>query len=77
MAVIGDAWPLAGDALRERFGARLQGCDTPLLAGVLAEEASARAGEAVGPAAMRPAYVRRPDAVLLREQAGVPAPGAE
>ena len=74
VAVIGDAWPALGDPLRGRFGARLRGCEAPPLAGVLALEASARSDEAVGPAAVRPAYVRRPDAVLVREQAGLPVP---
>jgi hypothetical protein len=49
--------------------------DAPLLAAVLAREASRRADEAVGPAAVRPTYVRRPDAVLTRLQAGLPVAG--
>jgi hypothetical protein len=75
MAVIGDAWPGAGAPLRARFGERLHGCETPLLAAVLAREASRRADAAVGPAAVRPAYVRRPDCVVTREQAGLPVAG--
>ncbi len=75
LAVIGDGWPTHGDALRARFGERLHVCETPRLAGVLALEASRRAGEAVTPAAVRPAYVRRPDCVVTREQAGLPVAG--
>lgn len=77
VAVAGDAWPESGGALRAKVGADLVGVTIPPLAATLALQASARAGEAVGPAAVRPAYVRRPDAVLTRERAGLPAPGAD
>jgi tRNA threonylcarbamoyl adenosine modification protein YeaZ len=45
---------------------------TPLIAGAVARIASARAanGEAPPPHAIRPLYVRRPDAVLARERSG-------
>jgi tRNA threonylcarbamoyladenosine biosynthesis protein TsaB len=75
IAVTGDAWPGLEAPLQARFAGRLQGCETPLVAGVLAVHASAQPGLAVEPAAVRPAYVRRPDAVLLREQAGLPVAG--
>ncbi|WP_396627082.1 tRNA (adenosine(37)-N6)-threonylcarbamoyltransferase complex dimerization subunit type 1 TsaB [Luteitalea sp.] len=75
IVVLGDAWPGAAAPLIDTYGARLHPVDAPLLATVLAGEASRRAGEAVGPAALRPAYVRRPDAVLTRERAGLPVSG--
>lgn len=77
LAVIGDAWPDLGAALDVAFGQRLQPCALPPLAGVLAGEATRHAHEAVGPAAVRPLYVRRPDAVLAREQARVPVAGEQ
>ena len=75
IAVIGDGWPAAADPLIERFGARLVPVTAPLLAEVLARHAAARADEAIAPAAVRPAYVRRPDAVLTRLEAGLPVTG--
>lgn len=77
IAVVGDAWPEESAALVSAFGPQLVPCRTPPLAAVLAIEAGVRAGEAVTAAAVRPAYVRRPDAVITRELAGLPAPGAE
>jgi hypothetical protein len=58
-----------------RFGDRLRPCTVPALADVLALRATTHAHEAVGPAAVRPAYVRRPDAVITREQSGLPVTG--
>lgn len=75
IAVAGDAWPDASAALVVRFGDRLRPCEVPPLAEVLALRASTHAHEAIGPAAVRPAYVRRPDAVLTRLQAGLPVTG--
>jgi tRNA threonylcarbamoyladenosine biosynthesis protein TsaB len=75
IAVIGDGWPTAAGPLIDRFGARLVPVAAPLLADVLARQAAARADEAIPPAAVRPAYVRRPDAVLTRLQAGLPVTG--
>ena len=72
IAVIGDAWPEASAALLARFGDALEPVAAPPLAEVLALEAGRRVTEAVVPAAVRPAYVRRPDAVLTRLQAGLP-----
>jgi hypothetical protein len=45
----------------------------PLLAGTIGRMALERAaaGEATDPAALRPLYVRRPDAELYREQAAL------
>jgi tRNA threonylcarbamoyladenosine biosynthesis protein TsaB len=74
IAVAGDGWPEYAAALQARFASVIP-CVTPPLAGVLARVATTRASEAVGPAAVRPAYVRRPDAVVLREQAGLPVSG--
>ena len=73
IAVAGDGWPEHAAALHARF-ATLIPCTIPPLAAVLAGVATARAVEAVGPAAVRPAYVRRPDAVVLRDQAGLRVP---
>jgi tRNA threonylcarbamoyladenosine biosynthesis protein TsaB len=75
ITVVGDGWPDAGAALRDRFGGDLDPRPVPLLAEVLALEAGRRVADAVGPAAVRPAYVRRPDAVLTRLQAGLPVSG--
>jgi tRNA threonylcarbamoyladenosine biosynthesis protein TsaB len=72
IAVIGDAWPDAAAPLVARFGDRLRACEAPPLAETLARLAFDHADLAVAPAAVRPAYVRRPDAVVLREQAGLP-----
>lgn len=75
IAVGGDGWPGAGAPVVARFGTRLRPQSIPLLAAPLAALACARAGEAVVPAAVRPAYVRRPDAVIAREQAGLSVAG--
>jgi len=75
IVVVGDAWPDAGEPLRARFGAALDPVVVPVLAEVLALQAGTRSAEAVAPAAIRPAYVRRPDAVLTRLQAGLPVSG--
>lgn len=75
IAVIGDAWPEAAGPLVARFGEALAPIVAPPLAEVLAIAAGRRASEAVVPAAVRPAYVRRPDAVLTRLQAGLPVTG--
>lgn len=75
IAVLGDAWPDAAGALVARFGDALAPIVAPPLAEVLAVEADRRVADAVVPAAVRPAYVRRPDAVLTRLQAGLPVTG--
>jgi tRNA threonylcarbamoyladenosine biosynthesis protein TsaB len=75
VAVLGDAWPEAAGALVDRFGDALTPIAAPPLAEVLAIEAGRRVSDAVVPAAVRPAYVRRPDAVLTRLQAGLPVTG--
>ena len=75
VTVLGDAWVDTSEALVTRFGDALQPIEAPPLAEVLAIEAARRATEAVVPAAVRPAYVRRPDAVLTRLQAGLPVTG--
>ena len=75
VVVVGDAWPEVSGALLARFGDALVPAVAPPLAAVLAVEAGRRVSEAVVPAAVRPAYVRRPDAVLTRLQAGLPVTG--
>jgi tRNA threonylcarbamoyladenosine biosynthesis protein TsaB len=75
VAVAGDAWPQEADALRHVLGAgRLHPVDAPPLAGLLALLAADARAELVGPHAVAPTYVRRPDAVLLRERAGLAVP---
>lgn len=70
LTVVGDGWPDLAGPLQAAFDDRVRAVDGPLLAGVLARYATRQASHAVGPAALRPTYVRRPDAVLAREQAG-------
>jgi tRNA threonylcarbamoyladenosine biosynthesis protein TsaB len=74
LIVVGDLEPPLGDALRTAFGPRLQPHQRPPLAGVIARLAIRRAarGEAGPPHAVRPLYVRKPDAVLARERARAP-----
>lgn len=75
IAVTGDAWPALAAPVIARFEGRLVGRPSGALAGTLARLATRRADEAVGPAAVRPTYVRRPDAVVTRLQAGLPVTG--
>jgi tRNA threonylcarbamoyladenosine biosynthesis protein TsaB len=63
---------IAGDgavAFADTIGQSARVAASPLLAGTIALIAEIRAvrGEAVHPAAVRPLYVRRPDAILARE----------
>jgi tRNA threonylcarbamoyladenosine biosynthesis protein TsaB len=63
---------IAGDgavAFAETIGGVARVTASPLLAGAIGLIAAVRAGrgEAVHPAAVRPIYVRRPDAILARE----------
>lgn len=75
VAVAGDAWPQEADALRRVVGAdRLVAVTAPPLAGLLALLAGDPRAEVVGPHAVAPTYVRRPDAVVLRERAGLEVP---
>jgi tRNA threonylcarbamoyladenosine biosynthesis protein TsaB len=75
IAVAGDAWPQEAEALTGVIGAdRLRPVEAPPLAGVLALLAGDPRAEVVGPHAVAPTYVRRPDAVLLRERAGLEVP---
>lgn len=65
----GDADSAACEALRRVFGARLIWCEPPLLAGAVARLAGRRAPREAGPPhAVRPLYVRRPDAEVARER---------
>ena len=50
---------------QRRPGARI--LPPPLVAGTIGRMAVARAAEAVHPAAIRPLYVRRPDAEIARD----------
>jgi tRNA A37 threonylcarbamoyladenosine modification protein TsaB len=64
---VGDGAMLyAADIARESPAARA--LPPPLLAGVIGRLAVARATESLDPAAMRPLYVRRPDAELARDE---------
>ena len=68
---IGDAIPLRRDLIAERLGdrARFASDPAPLLAGAIARlaHAAALAGERPAPDAIRPLYVRRPDAEIARD----------
>ena len=64
---VGDGAMLyAADIARESPAARA--LPPPLLAGVIGRLAVARASESLDPAAMRPLYVRRPDAEIARDK---------
>jgi tRNA threonylcarbamoyladenosine biosynthesis protein TsaB len=64
---IGDgAVMYAGDIVREMRASRV--IAPPLLAGVIGRLAIARASDALDPAAVRPLYVRRPDAEIARDE---------
>jgi tRNA A37 threonylcarbamoyladenosine modification protein TsaB len=75
---MGDAWcPVAGDGasryrdvLDAAAGARVPVIEPPPLAATIAlvAELRARAGEGIPPHAIRPLYVRRPDAELARDR---------
>jgi ribosomal-protein-alanine N-acetyltransferase len=56
----------AADIAREATEARA--LPPPLLAGVIGQLAVARASESLDPAAVRPLYVRRPDAEIARDE---------
>jgi tRNA A37 threonylcarbamoyladenosine modification protein TsaB len=76
--LLAGAWcPVAGDgavkysaALAQAAGAPVAALDPPSLAPAIARIAgrSARRGEGVVPHAVRPLYVRRPDAELARDR---------
>lgn len=64
---VGDGATLyTADIVREAPAARA--LPHPLLAGVIGRLAIARASEALNPAAVRPLYVRRPDAEIARDE---------
>ena len=67
---VGDGAALYADTIAEHATARVEGLShQPLLAGTIGRMAVARAqrGETIDPAAVRPLYVRRPDAEVERE----------
>jgi tRNA threonylcarbamoyladenosine biosynthesis protein TsaB len=68
---IGDAIPVYADLIRRSLGelALLADPPAPALAGTIAQLATeaARSGNQPGPDAIRPLYVRRPDAELARD----------
>lgn len=71
IAFIGEGAARYRDVIGERFGAQVPfAADAPPLAAVIAEIAARRAeaGEAVAPHAIRPVYVRRPDAEIARDR---------
>jgi hypothetical protein len=69
LTFIGDGAGTYRDLVLETFGdgARIANPPSPLLAGVVAQLASTRT-ERHPPHAIRPLYVRRPDAELARQQ---------
>lgn len=71
VAVAGDALDASGDGLRARLpGVDLTFVQAPPLAGLLARIAVSPGAELLAPHAVLPTYVRRPDAVMARLQAG-------
>lgn len=71
IAFLGEGAVRYCDVIAERFGEQvLIAADAPALAAVIAELAvrRAEAGEAVAPHAIRPVYVRRPDAEIARDR---------
>ena len=68
VAAVGDGVPLVTQPFGRLIGTRLVCGDAPPLAPVMARVAATRAhaGAAVRPHAVRPVYVRRPDAELAR-----------
>jgi tRNA threonylcarbamoyladenosine biosynthesis protein TsaB len=74
---IGDGTALYADIIEARASARWEVvADQPLLAGVIARIAIARAhrGDTIDPAAVRPLYVRRPDVEIERDRERVRLP---
>jgi tRNA threonylcarbamoyladenosine biosynthesis protein TsaB len=69
-ALVGDGATRYADLLRERLGSGVRILDVPPLAPSIAALAAARlaAGESGLPHALRPVYVRRPDAELARDR---------
>jgi tRNA threonylcarbamoyladenosine biosynthesis protein TsaB len=64
---VGDGAVLYGDEIRRAIvSARIVAA--PLLAATIGRLAAARASEALDPAALRPLYVRKPDAELARDK---------
>jgi tRNA threonylcarbamoyladenosine biosynthesis protein TsaB len=73
VAVAGDAWALSGDVLRAATpGTSFVPVEAPPLAGVLAELAASPHAVVSPSREVLPTYIRRPDAVLTRLQAGLP-----
>jgi tRNA threonylcarbamoyladenosine biosynthesis protein TsaB len=65
---VGDGAALYADAIRRSLGSGVSILDAPPLAGAIGRIAAARGrrGETLRPAAIRPLYVRRPDAEIAR-----------
>ena len=70
VAIVGDGVPSAAEPLEKLIGSRMVRGGAPRLAPVIAQVAASRvrAGSAVRPHAVRPVYVRRPDAELARDR---------
>jgi tRNA threonylcarbamoyladenosine biosynthesis protein TsaB len=75
VVAVGDVEEALSGPLSKRFGERLTLLERPLLAPLIARMAVRLAdrGAAVSPHAVRPLYVRKPDAVLARERRAAPA----
>lgn len=67
-AFIGDGAARYRDAIEAAFGERATLLPTPPLAGLIGQIAAANPGRAVGPHALVPIYVRKPDVELARER---------
>jgi tRNA threonylcarbamoyladenosine biosynthesis protein TsaB len=75
VAVAGDAWAATGEMLRATLPRTLfVPVEAPPLAGLLAELAAAPSATTLSARDVLPTYVRRPDAVMQRLQAGSTLP---
>jgi tRNA threonylcarbamoyladenosine biosynthesis protein TsaB len=66
---VGDGAVAYASTIRDSAGAGVEVLDVPLLAGAIGRLALARSGKATDPAAVRPLYIRRPDAEIARDRA--------
>ena len=74
LIVVGDSVPAFSESLDGVLGPGVRFQPGPLLAGIVARMARARAlrGGAVAPHAVHPVYLRRPDAEVARERGAAP-----
>jgi tRNA A37 threonylcarbamoyladenosine modification protein TsaB len=77
LTVVGDSMPAFSESLDGVLGPGVRFQPAPLLAGIVARMARARAvrGGAIAPHAVHPIYLRRPDAEVARERGAGPRAG--